>query len=359
MDYKIAVIPGDGVGVEVIAEAEKVLDKIGEVYGHKFIKTHHLVGGCCIDKYGVPIQQETLDACAESDAILFGAVGGPKWDPLPREQRPEAGLAAIRRTFNLFCNLRPAKVYESLKDNSPLKERVLDQGFDLMLIRDLIGGIYFGEKGVREGKFGKEAYDVECYSAFEAERVARRAFEIAMGRRKKVSCIDKSNALESSRLWEETVRKVAEEFPEVELEHVLVDNAAMDIACNPSRFDVMLTTSIFGDILSDEAGCATGSVGMLPSAAINDKNWGLYEPIHGTGIAIQGLGIANPLAAIGGVSLMLDIAFGLKKEAQAVDNAINQVLLDGYRTGDIYREGGNYKKVGTVEMGNAVVERIK
>ncbi len=358
MNYRIAVIPGDGIGVDVIKEAVKVLDKVGELYGHTFQKEHRLVGGCCIDAYNMPIQPETLDICSRCDAILFGAAGGPKWDHLPRKERPESGLAALRRGFNLFTNLRPAKVYEDLRDNSPLKNEVLDKGFDLMLIRDLTGGIYFGEKGVREGKYGIEGYDVECYSAFEVERVARNAFEIARGRRKKVTSIDKSNALESSRIWRETVAKVALDYPDVELENLLVDKAAMEVACNPSRFDVMLTTSIFGDILSDEAGVVTGSVGMLASAAINDKGFGLYEPIHGTAPDIAGMGIANPLAAIASVALMLDIAFGLKEEAAAVDRAIRSVLHDGYRTPDIYLEGSEQVKVTTEEMGNLTVERI-
>ena len=263
MEYKIAVIPGDGIGVDVIREAVRSLDKIGEVYGHQFHKVERLVGGCCIDAYGVPIQPETLELCRECDAILFGAAGGPKWDHLPRAQRPESGLAALRRGFNLFCNLRPAKLYPDLRENSPLKNEVLDRGLDLLLVRDLIGGIYFGEKGTREGARGREGYDVECYSEFEVERVARHAFRLAQGRRKSVTSIDKSNALESSRLWRETVARVAQDYPDVQLTNLLVDKAAMELTCNPSRFDVMLTTSIFGDILSDEAGVATGSVGML------------------------------------------------------------------------------------------------
>ncbi|MBQ6582221.1 MAG: 3-isopropylmalate dehydrogenase [Mogibacterium sp.] len=359
MEYRIAVIPGDGTGVEVIAEAVKVLDKVGEVYGHTFHKEHRLVGGCCIDAYGVPIQEETLEICRECDAILFGAAGGTKWDHLPRAQRPEAGLAALRRTFNLFCNLRPAKVYEDIKDNSPLKNELLDKGFDLMLIRDLIGGIYFNEKGVREGRYGREGYDVECYSEFEVERVARNAFEIARGRRGKVTSIDKSNALESSRIWRETVTRVAKDYPDVELDHMLVDIAAMTLASNPSHFDVMLTTSIFGDILSDEAGVATGSVGMLASASINDKGFGLYEPIHGVGLAIAGKGIAHPIAAIASAAMMPDIAFGLKDEAAAVDRAINETLHAGYRTGDLYRKTEGTKLVGTVEMGQAILDRIR
>lgn len=349
MEFRIAVIPGDGIGVDVTKEAVRVLDRIGEVYGHTFKYEHRLVGGCCIDAHGVPIQQETLDICKECDAILFGAAGGPKWDHLERKDRPESGLAAIRRGFNLFCNLRPAKIYDDLKANSPLKQEVIDKGVDLLLIRDLIGGIYFGEKGRREGKYGIEGYDVECYSAFEVERVARKAFEIARTRRGSVTSIDKSNALESSKMWRETVGKVAAKYPDVTLTNMLVDKAAMELACNPSRFDVMLTTSIFGDILSDEAGVTTGSVGMLASAAINENSFGLFEPIHGTAPDIAGKGIANPLAAIASMGMMLDIGLGLKKEALAVDRAIQDVLHKGYRTKDIYREGTIH--VTTEEMG--------
>lgn len=359
MDYKIAVIPGDGIGVDVINEAVRALNRVGEVYGHTFHYERRLVGGCCIDAYGVPIQDETLKICEQCDAILFGAAGGPKWDHLPRKERPESGLAALRRTFNLFCNLRPAKIYPDIRDSSPLKDEVIDKGVDMMLIRDLTGGIYFGEKGIREGKYGIEGYDVECYSAFEVERVARRAFEIARGRRNSVTSIDKSNALESSRMWRETVTRVHDaDYPDVELTHLLVDKAAMEIACNPSRFDVMLTTSIFGDILSDEAGVTTGSVGMLASAAINDKGFGLYEPIHGTAPDIAGKGIANPLASIATVGMMLDIAFGLKEEAAALDRAINAVLHDGFRTPDIYRGDSGQVRVTTEEMGRRTADRI-
>lgn len=356
MEYKIAVIPGDGIGVDVIAEAVRSLDKVAEVFGHKFNYSHHFVGGCCIDKHGTPILDETLKDCETCDAILFGAAGGPKWDHLPRKDRPEAGLAALRRGFNLFCNVRPAKVYEDLKENSPLKEEVLDRGVDLVLVRDLIGGIYFNEKGVREGKYGREGYDVEVYSVFEVERVAHQAFKLARSRRKNLTSIDKSNALESSRIWRETVGKVAQEYPDVQLTNLLVDKAAMELVCNPSRFDVLLTTSIFGDILSDEAGVLTGSVGMLASSAVNDKNFGLYEPIHGTAPDIAGMGIANPLASVGAVQMMLRNAFGLTEEADAVDRAIDRVLHDGYRTPDIWREGK--QKVTTEQMGTLVAQRI-
>lgn len=358
MKYKIAVIPGDGIGVDVTCEAVRVLDQVAEKFGHTFQYENRLVGGCCIDAHGVPVEVETLKVCEGCDAILFGAAGGPKWDHLPRLDRPESGLAALRRHFNLFCNLRPAKIYEDIRDNSPLKDEIIDKGVDLMLIRDLTGGIYFGEKGTRVGKYGLEGFDVECYSAFEVERVARRAFEIARTRRKNVTSIDKSNALESSRMWRETVTGVHAEYPDVELTHLLVDKAAMEVACNPSRFDVMLTTSIFGDILSDEAGVTTGSVGMLASAAINEKNFGLFEPIHGTAPDIAGKGIANPLAAIGAVGMLLDIGLHLKEEAAAVERAINAVLHDGYRTPDIFRGGPRQIKVTTEEMGLQTARRV-
>jgi 3-isopropylmalate dehydrogenase len=356
MDFKIAVIPGDGIGVDVVQEGVKVLDRIGKVYGHHFKYEHILAGGCCIDKHGTPLLDESIEICKGCDAILFGAAGGPKWDALPREQRPERALARLRREFGLFANLRPAKIYEDLKENSPLKNRVIEKGIDLMLIRDLTGGIYFNEKGRREGKYGLEAYDVECYSVMEVTRVAKKAFEIAMQRNKRIISVDKANALETSKLWRDTVTEVAKKYPEVELKHMLVDKAAMELACNPSVFDVILTTSIFGDILSDEAGVTTGSVGMLASASLNESGFGLFEPIHGTAPDIAGMGIANPLATIASVAMMLEIALHLPKEAAAIDRAINQVLHDGYRTPDIYHEGT--KKVTTTEMGTLTAERI-
>lgn len=356
MNYKIAVIPGDGIGVDVINQAVKALDKIGEVFGHTFEYHHRLVGGCSIDECGVPITDETVEVCRSCDAILFGAAGGPKWDHLPADIRPEKGLARLRREFNLFANLRPSKIYEDLKEKSPLKNRIIEQGVDMMLIRDLTGGIYFNEKGNRIGKYGEEAYDVECYSKFEVERVARRAFEIAMKRKKHVTSVDKFNALYSGKLWRDTVTETANDYPEVRLEHMLVDKAAMDIACMPGHFDVILTTSIFGDILSDEAGVTTGSIGMLPSAAMNDKGFGLFEPIHGTAPDIAGKGIANPLASIAAVAMLLEYGLNLSEEARAVDRAINKVLHDGYRTGDIFMEGNT--RVTTEEMGALTVERI-
>ncbi len=356
MDYKIAVIPGDGIGVDVIAEGVRILDRIGEVFGHRFYYEHLLAGGSCIDRYGVPLQDQAIAVCRGCDAILFGAVGGPKWDALPRESRPERALARLRREFNLFANLRPAKIYDDLRENSPLKERVLEKGVDLMLIRDLTGGIYFNDKGRREGKYGPEAYDMECYSVMEVRRVAEKAFQVAGLRRNKVTSVDKANALETSRLWRETVAEVAKGYPEVSLTNMLVDKAAMEIACNPSVFDVILTTSIFGDILSDEAGVTTGSVGMLASASLNEKNFGLYEPIHGTAPDIAGRGIANPLATIASVAMLLEIALGLNAEARSVERAINRVLHDGYRTPDIFLPGN--RAVSTSDMGKQTAERI-
>lgn len=356
MNYKIAIIPGDGIGVDVVREGVRVLDRISEVYGHTFTYEHLLVGGACVDSHDTPLQSKSVEICKACDAILFGAVGGPKWDSLPREKRPETGLFELRRQLNLFANLRPAKIYKELRENSPLKDRIIDKGVDLMLIRDLTGGIYFGEKGRREGKYGLEAYDVECYSTLEIARVARKAFEIAMQRKKRVISVDKQNVLETSKLWRDTVTEVAREFPEVELRHMLVDKAAMELACNPNIFDVLLTNSIFGDILSDEAGVTTGSVGMLASAAINEQGLGLFEPIHGTAPDIAGKGIANPLATIASVAMLLEIGLKLPKEAAAVDLAINKVLMDGYRTADIYTEGTC--KVTTEQMGVLTTQRI-
>jgi 3-isopropylmalate dehydrogenase len=356
MDFRIAVIPGDGIGVDVVREGVKALTRVGEVYGHRFRFEHILVGGCCIDAHGTPVQEQSIELCRHCDAILFGAAGGPKWDQLPREQRPEKGLARLRRAFNLFANLRPAKIYEDLKENSPLKERVIAKGVDLMLVRDLTGGIYFNEKGRRQGQHGLEAYDVECYSVMEITRVARKAFELAMRRRRQVISVDKANALEASRLWRDTVTEVATDYPQVQLRHMLVDKAAMELACNPGIFDVLLTTSIFGDILSDEAGVTTGSVGMLASASVNEGSFGLFEPIHGTAPDIAGLGIANPLATIASVALMLELALQLPEEARAIDRAINQVLHDGFRTPDLWLEGNT--RVTTAQMGTLTTERI-
>ena len=355
MEYKIAVIPGDGIGVDVIREAVRSLDKIGEVYGHQFHKVERLVGGCCIDAYSVPIQPETLELCRECDAILFGAAGGPKWDHLPRAQRPESGLAALRRGFNLFCNLRPAKLYPDLRENSPLKNEVLDRGLDLLLVRDLIGGIYFGERGRKEVNGQPAAWDTEMYTVGEVERIARVAFDLAMKRNKKLTSVDKANVLESSRLWRETVKRVAEDYPEVELNHMYVDNCAMQLVRNPRQFDVILTSNIFGDILSDEASMIAGSIGMLASASLSGSKLGLYEPIHGSAPDIAGQNIANPLATILSVAMMLRYSLDQSEAADAIEAAVAKVL-ETYRTPDIYEEG--FTKVGCDEMGDRVCEAL-
>ncbi len=357
-DYKITLLKGDGIGPEIVNQAVKVLDCAAEKFGFGVTYDEALLGGCAIDATGIPLPDETVAKCKASDSVLLGAVGGPKWDSQPGNNRPEAGLLGIRGALGLFANLRPSVIFGPLKSASPIKDEIIGGNLDVMIVRELTGGIYFGEKGTREGARGREGYDVECYSEFEVERVARHAFRLAQGRRKSVTSIDKSNALESSRLWRETVARVAQDYPDVQLTNLLVDKAAMELTCNPSRFDVMLTTSIFGDILSDEAGVATGSVGMLASAAINENGFGLFEPIHGTAPDIAGLGIANPLAAIASVGMLLEIGLGLKEEAAAIDRAINEVLHLGYRTPDIYLEGRGLTKVTTEEMGRLTAEHI-
>jgi len=357
MEINIAVIPGDGIGVDVIREGVKALEKVASVFNHTIHFRHFLAGGSCIDVHGVPLLESSIAEIRQCDAILFGAVGGPKWDNLPSEIRPEKGLGLIRRSFDLYANLRPSKIYQALEERSPLKSRVLEQGMDLMIIRDLTGGMYYGTKGLRTGSKGLEAFDTECYSEMEIERILRKAFEMAQSRRKKLVSADKSNALESSRLWRKTANRLAEEYPDVELKNVFVDKMAMEIASNPAQYDVVVTTCMFGDILSDIAAVATGSIGMLPSASLGSGNFGLFEPIHGTAPDIAGKGIANPLATIAAVTMLLDIGLGLKEEAAAVDRAIERVLADGYRTRDIFTEG--YQLVDTEAMGTLTVDRIK
>lgn len=352
MTKNIAVIPGDGIGTEIIAESVKVLDKISEKYGHGFNIKYVEMGGCSIDKYGVALTDESLRECIKSDAVLLGAVGGPKWDDPTASVRPEQGLLALRAGLECFANIRPAKVYKPLVSASPLKDTVIGGGFDIVVVRELTGGIYFGESG-REGG---SAFDTERYSVPEIERIARVAFEIALGRKKTVHSIDKANVLESSRLWRETVARVAREYPDIEVVNMLVDNAAMQLVRNPAQFDVILTNNIFGDILSDEASQITGSIGMLASASKGFGTRGLYEPIHGSAPDIAGKDIANPIAAILSVSMMLDLSFGLKEEAQAIDRAVNSVLEESFRTADIAAEGE--RTVGTKQMGSLICERI-
>ena len=355
-EYKIAVVAGDGIGPEITAEAVKVLKKIGGKFGHNFIFDDVCAGGSAIDKYGEPLPEESLNKCKNSDAVLLGAVGGPKWDGVEGSKRPERALLGIREGLGLYVNLRPAIMHKALSDACPLKKEITGDSFDIMIVRELTGGIYFGERGYREGKYGHEAYDVETYSDYEIERIARFAFEAAMKRNKKVTSVDKANVLESSRLWRKTVTKIAEEYPEVELTHMYVDNAAMQLVRNPRQFDVIVTSNMFGDILSDEASQITGSIGMLPSASIGKANPGMYEPIHGSAPDIAGENIANPIATILSVGMMLRYSFDLGKEADAIEQAIAKVLDKGLRTPDIMSEG--MVLVGTKAMGDAICEEI-
>ena len=355
-EYNIAVIKGDGIGPDVVEQAMLVLERISGIYGCKFNFTEVLAGGCAIDATGIPLPQETIDICKKSDAVLLGAVGGPKWDDMPSDKRPERALLGIRKELGLFANLRPAVIFESLSDACPLKPEIVEGGLDLVICRELTGGIYFGERGTKETDMGPAAYDVEMYSEGEVRRIAKVAFDMAMKRRKKVTSVDKANVLDSSRLWRRVVIEVSHEYPEVELNHFYVDNAAMQIVRNPKQFDVILTSNIFGDILSDEASQVTGSIGMLPSASLAEGRFGMYEPIHGSAPDIAGKDIANPLATILSAAMMLRYSFNLDKEADAIEAAVKKVLDDGIRTGDIAKPGE--KTVGTKECGKLVVDAI-
>lgn len=335
MNYNIALLKGDGIGPEIVNSAVKVLEKVGTKYGHKFNFTDYLIGGIAIDTVGEGLPQETVDGCLASDSVLLGAVGGPKWDTLPGNQRPEKALLGIRSAMGLYTNLRPAKLYPALKDASPLRADIVEKGFDIMMVRELTGGIYFGERGRREGKYGPEAYDTEAYSVMEIERIAKVAFETARKRNKKVISVDKANVLESSRLWRETVHRIAQDYPDVECTDMLVDNTAMQIVRNPAQFDVVVTSNMFGDILSDEASQITGSIGMLASASLGDTTRGLYEPIHGSAPDIAGQNKANPIATILSTAMMLRYSFSLMEEADCIENAVNKVLDKGYRTADL------------------------
>ncbi len=357
MNKKIAVIKGDGIGSEIVNEAEKVLNKIGEKYGHTFEYTDVLMGGCAIDATGVPLPQETIDICLASDSVLLGAVGGPKWDTLPGNLRPEAGLLGIRGAMKLFANIRPAKLIPALAGACPLKDEITKNGLDLVIVRELIGGAYFGERDTHVDENGvKHASDSMAYADYEVERICRVAFDMARKRGKKVHSVDKANVLDSSRLWREVAHKVAEEYPDVEFQDILVDNTAMQLVHNPAQFDVMVTENLFGDILSDEASMITGSLGMIPSASLGEGSLGLYEPIHGSAPDIAGQNKANPLATILSVAMMLRYSFDMGKEADAIENAVDKVLAEGYRTGDIMSEG--MKCVSCSEMGDLVADRI-
>ncbi len=360
MEMKIGVIKGDGIGPEIVDEALKVLDKTAGIYGHAFSYTQLLMGGASIDVNGVPLTEETLELAKGCDAVLMGSIGGDAktspWYQLEPSKRPEAGLLALRKGLNLFANLRPAVLYKELKGACPLKEEIADRGFDMMIMRELTGGLYFGRRSTESVEGVLVAKDELTYSETEIRRIAKRAFDIAMKRRKKVTSVDKANVLDSSRLWRKVTEEVAEDYPEVTLEHMLVDNCAMQLVKDPSQFDVILTENMFGDILSDEASMVTGSIGMLASASLNETKFGLYEPSGGSAPDIAGKGIANPIATILSAAMMLRYSFDLDKEAEAIENAVSKVLQDGYRTIDIMSEG--MKQIGTAEMGDRICSYI-
>lgn len=360
MEYRIATISGDGIGPEIVREAKKVLDKVGQKYGHNFNYDEVLMGGISIDTYGVPLTDEALETAKKSDAVLLGAVGGnvgnSRWYDVAPNLRPEAGLLAIRKGLNLFANIRPAYLYNDLAGACPLKQEIIGDGFDMVIVRELTGGLYFGERHTETVNGVEQATDTLVYSEKEIRRVAIKAFEIAMKRKKKVTSVDKANVLDSSRLWRKVVAEVAKDYPEVTLENMLVDNCAMQLVMNPRQFDVILTENMFGDILSDEASMITGSIGMLSSASLNESKFGLYEPSHGSAPDIAGKDIANPIATILSAAMMLRFSFDLDKEADAIEDAVRKVLAEGYRTVDIMDEGK--KQVGTTEMGNLICERI-
>ena len=360
MNYNVTVIPGDGIGPEIVREARKVLDQVGKVFGHSFDYTEILMGGCSIDAYGVPLTEEALETAGKSDAVLLGAVGGDvgnsRWYDVAPDLRPEAGLLAIRKGLGLFANIRPAYLYKELAEACPLKKEIIGDGFDMVIMRELTGGLYFGDRYTREVDGVMTAVDTLTYNEKEIRRIAVKAFDIAMKRRKKVTSVDKANVLDSSRLWRKVVEEVAADYPEVELSHMLVDNCAMQLVMNPGQFDVILTENMFGDILSDEASMITGSIGMLSSASMNESKFGLYEPSHGSAPDIAGKDMANPIATILSAAMLLRYSFDMDREADAVEKAVQAVLTEGYRTGDIMSEGCT--RVGTCKMGDLIAERI-
>lgn len=356
MEKRIAVLPGDGIGKEIIRGAVDVLQAVGERFGHKFHFSYGKIGGGAIDELGTPLPDETIDLCKESDAVLLGAVGGPKWDQQPAHMRPEKGLLKIRKELDLYANLRPTIYYSSLAESSPLKKEVIEN-VDLLMVRELTGGLYFGKPSERSKQDGKDVVvDTLFYQKEEMTRVIKLAFQLAQNRKKKVTSVDKANVLESSRLWREVAEEVSKDYPDVKLEHMLVDNAAMQMIKNPTQFDVVVTENMFGDILSDEASVLTGSLGMLPSASLSEGGPYLFEPIHGSAPDIEGQNLANPLATILSAAMMLRLSFGLEDEALAIEKAVDEVLNAGYRTKDIDSEG--MKLVTTTEMTEQVKATI-
>ena len=361
MEYKVGVISGDGIGPEIVTEAKKVLDKIADKYGHSFNYTDILMGGCSIDATGVPLTDEAIATALDSDAVLMGSIGGntatSPWYKLAPELRPEAGLLKLRKSLNLFANLRPAYLYKELAAACPLRSDIIGDGFDMMIMRELTGGLYFGARETKEVDGVVTATDTLTYNENEIRRIAKRGFDIAMKRRKKVTSVDKANVLDSSRLWRTVVEEVAKDYEDVTYEHMLVDNCAMQLVNNPRQFDVILTENMFGDILSDEASMITGSIGMLSSASLAEGKFGLYEPSHGSAPDIAGQDIANPIATILSAAMMLRYSFDLDKEADEIEKAVKAVLADGYRTVDIMSDG--MKKVGCKEMGQLIIDQIK
>ncbi|MCR4908328.1 MAG: 3-isopropylmalate dehydrogenase [Lachnospiraceae bacterium] len=361
MDFKIGCIPGDGIGPEIVREARKVLDAVGERFSHRFVYTEIDMGGCSIDKYGIPLTDEAIKKSLESDAVLMGSVGGntatSPWYKLPPEKRPEAGLLGIRKALKLFANLRPSFLFPELKAACPLREQVAEAGFDFIMVRELTGGLYFGERYTKVIDGKETAVDTLIYNEDEIRRVSKKAFEIAEKRRKKVTLVDKANVLDSSRLWRKITAQTAAEYPDIELDYMLVDNAAMQIVKDPAQFDVVLTENMFGDILSDEAAQITGSIGMLPSASLNETKFGLYEPSGGSAPDIAGLNIANPIATVLSAAMMLKYSFDLSEESAAVEEAVKAVMAEGIRTGDIMSEG--CRKVSTSEMGDYIAGKVK
>ena len=354
MEKVIAVIKGDGIGPDIVSQAIRVLDKTAKIFGHKFTYKYLSAGGDAIDKYGIPLPDETLNEAKKSDAVLLGAVGGPKWDNMDGSKRPEKALLGLRSGLNLYTNLRPALMYKALSDASPLKREVVSGGLDILIVRELTGGIYFGEK--KKAEDNSWASDLMKYSTAEVERIARKAFEAARKRRGKLTSVDKANVLETSRLWRRVVTEVSKDYPDVELNHLYVDNAAMQLVKNPKQFDVIVTENMFGDILSDEASMITGSIGMLSSASLGDGKFGMYEPIHGSAPDIAGKNIANPIATILSASSMLRYSFDMDEEAKAIENAVEDVINSGYRTFDIAGEGS--ASLGTVEITDKILERL-
>ncbi len=356
MKKSIAVLPGDGIGPEIVAEAVKVLDKVAAKYGHEFNYTHVDIGGCSIDKFGVPITDEGMNICKASDSVLLGAVGGPKWDSCPPAIRPEKALLAVRKELGLFANLRPTKLFRQLADASPLKKEIVGGGIDLLIVRELTGGVYFGEKKTEEVNGELVATDIMPYSEHEIKRIVRVAFETALKRGRKLTSVDKANVLDTSRLWRKTVHEMAADYPEVEAGDLLVDNTAMQLIRNPAQFDVIVTENMFGDILSDEASMLTGSIGMMPSASLSEGTLGMYEPIHGSAPDIAGTGKANPIGTVLSASMMLRYSFDMPAEADAIEAAVDKVLDGGYRTADIMKDG--FTLVSCAEMGDLIAANI-